>query len=77
MQLFKGANTLKALYKAYKGIVYYLNEITNSNKSLYIKRIRILDGEFLPQLFIGTFENDPCIFPYVFFMSFCIFWIQV
>jgi len=75
VQLFKAANTLKALNKAYKGSVYYLNEITNSNKSLYIKRIRILDGEFLPCLFIGTFENDPCIFPYIFLMSFCIFWI--
>jgi len=57
VQLFKAANTLKALNKAYKGSVYYLNEITNSNKSLYIKRIRILDGEFLPCLFIGTFNK--------------------
>ena len=77
LQLFKAANTLKALNKACKGIVFYLNEIMNNNKSLFIKRIRILDGEFLPQLFIGTFENDPYIFPYIFLMSFCIFWIQV
>ena len=41
------------------------------------KEKKIMDGQFLPCLFIGTLENDPCIFPYVFFMSFCIFWIQV
>ena len=33
VQLFKAVNTLKALNKAYKGIVFYLNEITNNNKS--------------------------------------------
>jgi len=39
------------------------------------KDIKVLDGQFLTHLIIGTFENDPCIFLYIFLMSFCLFWI--